>query len=122
MASRPTKVVTLFNETDEEAWVIDRVFEDSIILGPSVLALFENVIFDGVAISGDPEAALIEIPPGKNLQGIIGLRNVTFRRCWFQDIAIIGPPEVIQQFRETLQIGQGAPPWTQVAQAPERVA
>jgi len=80
MASRPKNVVTLFEEADQDAWVSDRVFEDSIVLGPSVLAPFEAVAIEDSRIAGSISAALIEIPEGKNVQGVIGLRRVTFRR------------------------------------------
>ncbi|HLM86924.1 MAG TPA: hypothetical protein VK272_12125 [Solirubrobacteraceae bacterium] len=104
MASRPTKLVTLFNEADEDAWVLNREFEDSMILGPAVIAPFEAVTFEDITISGSLDAALIEIPTGKTLQGVIGLRHVTFRRCWLMDIAIIGPPGIIAECREALQV------------------
>ncbi len=111
MAVRPDKVIKLTDEADADAWVVDRVFERAIILGPAVMLPFEKVVFERVGFTGTVDAMLIEIPAGKAVQGVVGLRSVTFIDCIFQDIAIIGTAEALQTIRTVLTTRPGqAPP------------
>jgi hypothetical protein len=110
VAERPDKIVTLVDEATANAWVENKRFERAIILGPAVIAPAENVSFVRTTLSGIPESIFIEIPEGKPLQGVIGLRNVAFVDCRFQDIAIIGPAEAIKQFREGVDQRETPPP------------
>src|ERR1017187_7348708 len=108
MAARPDKIITLADEASAAGWVEDREFDRAIILGPAVILPAEKVGFIRTALSGIPESLFIEIPEGKPVQGVIGLRNVTFTDCRFQDIAIIGTPDAIREFREGLEPGASA--------------
>jgi hypothetical protein len=112
MAARPEKIIKLTDETDADAWVVDRVFERAIILGPAVLLPVERVVFERVAFTGTADAMFIEIPEGKAAQGVVGLRNVTFIDCTFQDVAILGTAADLQAIREaiTTRPGQAPPP------------
>lgn len=123
MATRPDKIIRLIDEADADAWVVDRVFDQAIILGPAVILPAEKVTFERVGFSGTPESMFIEIPPGKPAQGVVGLRNVTFIDCLFQDIAIIGTPETLDLIREALTNRPGqAPPAPPAEAEPPAVA
>lgn len=116
MAVRPTKIARLTDEADAESWVIDRTFEDSLILGPAVVTL-EEVVFIRCAFVGPADSMLIEIPAGQRVQGIVGLRNVTFTDCVFQDIAFLGTAAALASLRVAMVPETQAEP----TQAPEPV-
>jgi hypothetical protein len=99
--ARPEKLVRLAEEVDAESWIVDRVFERSLIAGPAVI-LPEKVVFERSGFQGIPESIFIEIPAGKPVQGVVGLRNVRFTDCVFQDCAIIGTTDDLKTMRESL--------------------
>jgi hypothetical protein len=102
MASRPEKLVRLADEVDAESWINNRTFERSLIAGPAVILPVEKVTFERTGFQGTPDSIFIEIPVGKQVQGVVGLRNVTFTECVFQDCAIIGTANDLKVFREAL--------------------
>src|SRR5580704_19450524 len=103
MAARPTKIVRLTDEADAEAWVADRTFEQSLILGPAVAAPTGGTGFIRCAFIGPPDSILIEIPAGRQVQGIVGLRNVIFTDCVFQDIAFLGAADTLASLRSAME-------------------
>ncbi len=118
MATRPETIIKLTDETDADAWVVDRVFERAIILGPAVMLPVEKVAFERVGFTGSIDAMLIEIPEGKAAQGVVGLRNVSFIDCLFQDIAIIGTTETLASIRAAFTNRSGESPAQGSAAAP----
>jgi hypothetical protein len=108
MAGRPTKIVRLTDETDAESWIKDRGFEQSLILGPAVCAT-TGTTFIRCAFVGPPSSMLIEIPDEQRLQGIVGLSNVTFTDCVFQDVAFIGNAREIASLRAAMEAGHPQP-------------
>lgn len=48
----------------------------------------------------DPDAVMIEVPEGKIVVGVIGLSQVTFDRCVFHNVAVIGTREQLDLFRK----------------------
>jgi hypothetical protein len=102
MAARPEKLVRLTDEVDAESWVTNRTFERSLIAGPAIILPVEKVVFERSGFQGTPDSIFIEIPAGKQVQGVVGLRNVTFTDCIFQDCAIIGAADDLRMFRESL--------------------
>ena len=84
--------------------IIDgKTIENTLVVGPAVVALIDSVTMDAVQFSGDPESTFITVPEGKRAQGIVGIRNSTFRNCRFQNISFIGTQEVVDRMQ--LEIG-----------------
>jgi hypothetical protein len=102
MAARPQKLVRIAEQVDADSWIVDQTFEQALILGPAVILPAEKATFIRSGFVGPPETVFIEIPVGKQVQGVVGLRNVTFVDCVFQDCAIIGTADMIKQFRDAL--------------------
>jgi hypothetical protein len=76
-----------------------REYKDALIEGPAVLVPLEEVSFIHSSFDGDPESVFLEVPEGKTVLGVIGLRRVTFTNCEFRNIAIAGTKDAIDQFR-----------------------
>lgn len=101
---RPTTIVNLASEEVDARGIIEnRDYERALILGPAVFALLENVSFISGSFAGDPESMFIEVPQGRRVQGVVGLRNVRFHDCRFENIAIIGPPDMVAHIRSQIQ-------------------
>jgi hypothetical protein len=82
-----------------------REFKNALIEGPAVLAPLEQVDFVNNTFDGTIDSLFIEIPEGRNVQGVIGLRHVKFIGCEFRGIALAGTPETIAEFREQMSGG-----------------
>ena len=78
---------------------------NAIIVGPAILAPLERVEIRNSSFEGDPDALFIEIPEGRGVIGVIGLKNVEFDDCEFRNIGIAGTPESISRFRAGLASG-----------------
>jgi len=91
--------IRLADDADEQGLIEDRTYEDAVILGPAMLVPVGEVTLDSNEFLADPKGLFIEFPEGAPIQGGIGLRNVTFRRCEFRNVAIAGPPQLIAQLR-----------------------
>jgi hypothetical protein len=59
----------------------NKVFEDCEIFGPAIVYGIEGVLLDQSNLNGTPDALFIEVPPDRVAIGVIGLKNVTIRRC-----------------------------------------
>ncbi len=103
--ARPDKIVNIANETDTRGWIEHREFERAIILGPAVIVPLENVSFVSNEFAADLETLFIELPEDRGVVGMIGLRDVTFRDCRFENIGIAGTPESIARMREGFMLG-----------------
>ena len=108
MSIATDRQVRLADEADESGLIEGRTYEDAVILGPAILVPIENMTLDSNTFLGDPNALFIEFPEGSPIQGGIGLRNVTFRRCEFRNVAIAGTPEVIARFRSQFEFPETA--------------
>jgi hypothetical protein len=97
------KQIRLADDADEQGLVERKTYEDAVILGPAMLVPMKDVTLDSNTFLGDPNALFIEFPDGASIQGGIGLRNVTFRRCTFHNVSIAGTPEVIAEIRSRFQ-------------------
>ncbi len=78
------------------------VFEGCDIKGPVVLVPQDST-FANSSLVGDPDALLWEIPPDRpEVIGAILVRNCTFEGCTFINVGLAGPPEFVEQVRESL--------------------
>lgn len=85
--------------------VEDVELHNTLILGPSVVFLAENVTIAGTSFGCDPahrEALFIEVPDGSVVLGVIGLRRVRLIGCRTQGISFIGTRETLAPIRASL--------------------
>jgi len=98
------EVVRIADLAGHDGIVAGHVFTECQILGPAVLAAlegtvnFEEVSFDVQSV----DAMLWEVPPAKTLVGATGLRHVTFTRCRFSLVGIVGPAAELDRWRRAL--------------------
>lgn len=83
---------------DSTSTISHRQFEDVEIRGPAVLAPLMGVAFIDSVFEGSFDTMVIVVDDGAVKQGIIGLQQVSFRRCRFRNVALIGTSEFAQQF------------------------
>jgi hypothetical protein len=120
MATRPDKkVIRIVDEVDAESWIKDREYRDAVILGPAVLLPSGGVKLERVGFSGEPDSIFIELPPGKPVQGVVGLQHVTFVDCLFHDVAIIGTAATLNLYRQGGELVEGTPEEIEARQADE---
>lgn len=112
------QVIRLADEADENGLIEGRSYEDAVINGPALLVPIENVTLDANMFVVDPNALFIEFPEGSPIQGGIGLRDVTFRRCEFHNVAIAGSPKVIAGLRAQFEFPEAATLAARPAAAP----
>lgn len=74
-------------------------FESCHLVGPAVVAPLDNVHLEHNEIAGSLDALLLELPESTQQIGIIGLRNVTIRRCRLERIGIAGTPQFVMEFK-----------------------
>jgi hypothetical protein len=113
--------VRLALEADADGLIEGRVYEDAVILGPAVLVPIEDVTLDFNRFVVQPEGLFLEVPEGQTIQGGIGLRHVTFRRCEFHNVAFAATAKVIAELRPKFEWPEEAQA-AQVAQASEAAA
>ncbi len=78
------------------------VFEGCDLKGPAVVVP-QGSNFANTNLVGDPDALLWEIPPDRpEVIGAILVRNCTFEGCTFINVGLAGPPEFVEQVRESL--------------------
>lgn len=88
-----------------EHFVIEhRVFEDCVIYGPAMLAIYRNVqmlycTFDGIGYS-----FLFDLPGRRYITGPIVLDDCIFRRCRFVRIGLIGHTETIEEWKKNITL------------------
>jgi hypothetical protein len=98
--ARPTSIVSLCEEANERSMIEHRVFNKALVLGPAIIAPLERVTLTNSSFAGSPEALFIEVAEDRPIIGAIGLRDVTFSECRFENVGIMGTRESIAQFRE----------------------
>jgi hypothetical protein len=101
------QVVRLIDLVGVDSAIRKQQIQDTILIGPAVMTLLSNVIFRDCGFEADPETLFIEVPEDKRQIGIVAVEDSTFTRCRFQNIAIIGTKEVVNQIRAEIK---GAPP------------
>jgi hypothetical protein len=94
--------VYIAQEVDQSSIIEGRTFDQALIMGPAVLFPLGEVTFTDNLFDADPDALFIELPEGREVVGIIGLRDVTFSGCEFRNIALAGTPESVARFRAEL--------------------
>ncbi len=67
----------------------DKVFEDCHIFGPALIFGLESLTLEYSDLGGTADQLFIEVQSDRALIGVIGCKNVTFRRCKFHGIGII---------------------------------
>lgn len=78
--------------------IIGKEFENVELLGPAIVVPLDSFIFDSCTFDGTFETTFRAVPPGTRLNGVIGLRQVTFRGCRFRRVGLWAIPPVIDQF------------------------
>jgi hypothetical protein len=80
-------------------------FRDCTILGPAVLLPLDATSFENCVFEGDPDAIAWEISPTRaRVIGAVAVRQCKFSGCRISGIGIAGPPDQIQQFRNSLPV------------------
>jgi hypothetical protein len=102
------EVVRLVDRVGVDSIIRDELFEDTLFLGPAVIALLDRVTMQNCSFDGDPISLFIELPGERRVVGVVGLIGTTFRRCRFQNIGIIGTAEAIERMRNELIAGTDA--------------
>jgi hypothetical protein len=102
------KIVRLIDEANADGLIENRTFEDAVVLGPTMVVPIEDVTLDSNTFVGDPKGIFLEFSEGHPIQGGIGLRHVTFRRCAFRNVSIAGTPDVIAEVRARFQFPEAA--------------
>ncbi|HSH60795.1 MAG TPA: hypothetical protein VK988_14395 [Acidimicrobiales bacterium] len=97
------KVVRLADEVDVLGYIQEREYEDALLVGPAILAPIERIAMAQTIFEGPPDSLFIEVEEGQRIVGAIGLVGVTFRRCRFDNVGVMGTAETIAFFRERLQ-------------------
>ena len=93
-------VVRIVDKVGLNSLIENERFENALIVGPAVLAPLEHATIENCTFDGTPESIFIEVPEGRRVLGVIGLRNTSFRRCEFRNVAIMGTPKAIREFRK----------------------
>jgi hypothetical protein len=87
---------------DSTSMISHRQFQDVEIRGPAVLALLGGVSMVSCGFDGTFESIIIIVPDGSTKVGVIGLLQVSFLRCQFRNVALIGTEELAQTFGQQL--------------------
>lgn len=92
--------ILLAREADERSLIEGRTFDNALILGPAIIAPLERFEMRECTWEGaDIDSLFIEVSEGRTLVGVIGLNDVTFTRCRFQNVGVIGPRRTIEFLR-----------------------
>src|SRR5205809_814255 len=93
-------VVRIADRAGINSIIENATFDDDLIVGPAVLAPLERVTIEGCQFDGTPDSIFIEVAEGRLVLGVIGMKNVTFRRCEFRNVSLLGTPQAVKQFRK----------------------
>ena len=111
-------VTRIADRVGADSKIVNSTFKDTILVGPAVVALLDNVHLERCRFDAPIDVMLIEIEPNRMVTGIVGIQNCKFEDCVFQNIAIIGPPEVLRVIRESVETVQSEAPGHANAPAP----
>lgn len=93
-------IIRIVDKAGVDSLIENARFENALIVGPAVLAPLDHVTIANCRFDGDPDTLLIEVDEGRRVVGVIGLRNVTFERCEFRNVGLIGTHQNVAQFRQ----------------------
>ncbi len=95
-------VIRIVELAGEQGVLEGFVFESCDLKGPAVVVP-QGSNFANSSLVGDPDALLWEIPLDRpEVIGAILVRNCTFEGCTFMNVGFAGPPEFVQQVRQSL--------------------
>ena len=84
-------------EQAPDGFIADQTYEECVIQGPAVLQLGNPQVHFEVC-EYDEAKDMVFAPVEQPLHGAIDLMNVTFRRCTFRHVGIVGPQALIDKF------------------------
>jgi len=118
------EIIRLVDRVGADSLISNGLFENVVLVGPAVIAPLENVRLQECSFDAPPDVLFIEVPEGKQVVGVIGIRNSTFRKCEFRNIAIIGASDAIESMRKELRPAEqpATPPPAEVEAPPEAEA
>jgi len=97
------EVVRIADLADDSTSLIShRQFVDAEIRGPAVLALLNGVSMVNCGFDGSFDSIIIVVPDGSTKVGIIGLEQVSFLRCRFRNVALIGTEDLARMLGQDL--------------------
>lgn len=106
MIEHRDRIVHLAACCDEEGLVSDQAFFNCYIAGPALLLSVGGLILEDCAIPirfEDHNRAFWEVPAGTFKFGAIGLRNVRFHGCTFnENVAWAGTPQSLATMKSQL--------------------
>jgi|SRR6476469_370909 len=95
--------VLLAREVNAQSIIEGKSFSNSLILGPAMIAVLERIDIRGCTWETPTgfglNDLLLEVPEGRKLIGVVGLRNVEFENCVFRNVGVIGPKQAIDFFK-----------------------
>jgi hypothetical protein len=86
--------------TPDDPVVKARTLERCRLIGPAVIAFTGAGVLSGGRFDGDVASTFIEVPDGSRVIGVIGFHDCVLRDCRFHNIAIIGTPQQIAQYKK----------------------
>ena len=95
------KIIRIADEADAHGMIQDRLFEDAEIRGPAMLTPAGSLTIEHCDWDA-PFDQMFHATEKAALVGVIGLSNVTFRRCAFRSIGFLAHPNFIQVARRCL--------------------
>jgi hypothetical protein len=104
------EIVQIAQEANRRSMIENRRWVGALILGPAVLAPLDAVQITNSSFDAPPDAVFIAIEDNRPVVGVIGLRNVVFDDCQFQQVGIAGTPASIASFRQGMEEGSHAEP------------
>jgi hypothetical protein len=100
------ETIRLAELADENSMIVGKEFANLEILGPAIIVPLDSFVFDACAFDGTFDTTFHAIEPGTRLNGVIGLRQVTFQGCRFQRVGVWAIPAVIHQFGQDFLRGE----------------
>jgi hypothetical protein len=97
--------VRLVDLAGTESVITRQTIEDKLLVGPAVLAPIDSITLEqNIFEVENPEDLFILVPDGKTVMGVIGLKEVTFRRCTFRDVGIVGTAATLNLIRQGFKL------------------
>jgi hypothetical protein len=94
-------IADLVRATDKAPIIHDRTFEDCDIYGPAVIAPLMGTTLTGNSLSASSaDEAFIELSPGREIYGVIGLERCSVRGCRLFKMSLAGDQESVARMRK----------------------
>ena len=98
ISNKTIRICDLVEEGD--AAVSEVIFDTCTLIGPAVISLSGGQLMGAKLIGvNNIEEALIEVPTGARVSGVVGFQNCIFRNTRFKYIGIIGDPKNLKAFK-----------------------